>query len=86
VGAVAADRLLAELDTTIRENVGPVGRLVLRKKARDLGIADAAVDDERANALMYEMQAALFIIMGEDGAARAAARLREKMIDLGLDV
>lgn len=86
MGNVAAARLMSELDAAIRESVGPVGRLVLRKKARDLGIADSDIDDERANALMYEMQAALFIIMGEDGASRAAARLREKMIDMGLDV
>ena len=86
MGQVPADRLMAELDISIREHVGPVGRLVLRKKWRDLGIGEAPIGDQQAGSLIDQLNSALSIIMGDEGATAATARLRERALELGLDV
>ncbi len=87
MSGVESTRLLNTMDTSLRGSVGPVGVLILRKKWRDM-IAQSAerIEGDQARALLYEINAALSIIMGDAGAAAATVALREKLVEIGLEL
>jgi len=78
---VDAPSLLHAMESSLRTNVGPVGSLILRKKWRDIVPPSASkVGTDEVRALVYELGAALSIVMGDLGASKAMDALK---VDLG---
>jgi hypothetical protein len=75
------------LETSLRERAGPVATLVLRKTAREVNLEKGGnVDDDQARRLIDKVHLALSLIISENGALDAAAEMRGRMLELGLDV
>ena len=82
---VDAPSLLHAMESSLRSSVGPVGGLILRKKWRDIVPTSAAqVGADEARALVYELGAALSIVMGDIDASKAMDALKVEMDRLGL--
>jgi hypothetical protein len=82
---VDAPSLLRAMESSLRTSVGPVGGLILRKKWRDIVPPSAEqVGADEARALVYELGAALSIVMGEAGASKAVDHLRAEIERMGL--
>jgi hypothetical protein len=84
--SLPAERLLLSLEEPISRNAGPLGRLILRRKSRELGLRHGVVDEEGARNLMYELGSAFFVVLGEETGVATLARIRETMLEMGLDV
>jgi hypothetical protein len=76
-----------ELESTLRARAGPVATLVLRKTAREVNVEKGTqVSDDQARALIDKVHLALSLIISETSALDAAADMRGRMIERGLDV
>jgi hypothetical protein len=76
------DHIRLPIDTT----AGPLGALLLRKKVRELRLREAPVDADKARQLMFELGAGFFVVLGEETGVKTLARIRQTMLDMGLDV
>ncbi|HLF06364.1 MAG TPA: hypothetical protein VI893_04205 [Thermoplasmata archaeon] len=86
MSGMPAAALLERLEEPISRRAGPIGRLILRKKSRELGLRTGIVDEEKARTLMFELGSAFFVILGEETGVATLARIRETMVEMGLDV
>jgi len=83
----SADAVLSELESTLRQRAGPVATLVLRKTAREVNVEKGSqVTDDQARALIDRVHLALSLIISEHSALDAAADMRGRMLEMGLDV
>jgi len=86
MSAMQAAALLESLEEPISRRAGPIGRLILRKKSRELGLRTGMVDEEKARNLMFELGSVFFVVLGEETGVATLARIRETMVEMGLDV
>jgi hypothetical protein len=83
----SAENLLNALESSLRARAGPVATLVLKKTAREVNVERGGqVSDDQARAMIDKVHLALSLIISEHSALDAAADMRGRMIELGLDV
>jgi len=83
----SADAVLTKLESALRQRAGPVATLVLRKTAREVNVEKGSqVTDDQARALIDRVHLALSLIISEHSALDAAADMRGRMLEMGLDV